>query len=63
MKFDKQFVIDELKKEGQSAKVQQALDELPEKVDHEQHAAMLQKLGIDPGQLAEKAAKAGLTHL
>ena len=63
MKFDRQFLIDELKKQGQSAKVQQALDELPEKIDHEQHAAMLEKLGIDPGQLAEKAAKAGLAHL
>jgi hypothetical protein len=43
--------------------VQKALDELPAKVDHEQHAALLQKLGIDPGQLAEKAAKEGLAKL
>jgi hypothetical protein len=63
MKFDKQFVLDELKKEGQSAKVQQALDELPEKIDHEQHAAMLQKLGLDPGKLAEKAVERGITSL
>jgi hypothetical protein len=63
MKFDKQFVIDELKKQGQSEHVQAALDQLPAKVDHEQHAALLQKLGIDPGQLAEKAAKAGLERL
>jgi hypothetical protein len=63
MKFDRQFVLDELKKEGQSEKVQQALNELPEQIDHEQHAAMLEKLGIDPGQLAEKAAKAGIAHL
>jgi hypothetical protein len=39
MQFDKQFVIDELKKQGQSQHVQKALDELPAKVDHEQHAA------------------------
>ena len=63
MKFDKQFVLDELKKEGQSAKVQQALAELPEKIDHEQHAAMLQKLGLDPGKLAEKALERGITSL
>ena len=63
MKLDKQFVLDELKKEGQSAKVQQALDELPEKIDHEQHAAMLQKLGLDPGKLAEKAVERGITSL
>ena len=60
MQFDKQFVIDEIKKQGDSERVQQALAELPAKVDHEQHAAMLQKYGIDPGKLAEKAAQAGL---
>ena len=63
MQFDKQFVLDELKKQGQSQKVQQALDELPAKIDHEQHAAQLEKFGLDPGQLAEKAAKAGLSEL
>jgi hypothetical protein len=63
MRFDKQFVLDELKKEGQSAKVQQALDELPEKIDHEQHAAMLQKLGLDPGKLAAKAVERGIASL
>jgi hypothetical protein len=63
MQFDKQFVIDELKKQGQSDRVQKALDELPEKVDHEQHAALLQTYGIDAGQLAEKAAKEGLAKL
>jgi len=63
MKFDKQFVLDELKKEGQSAKVQQALEQLPEKIDHEHHAAMLQKLGLDPGKLAEKAVERGIAEL
>jgi hypothetical protein len=63
MQFDRQFVIDELKKEGQSAQVQKALDKLPATVDHEQHAALLEKLGVDPGKLAEKAAKEGLAKL
>jgi hypothetical protein len=63
MQFDRQFVIDELKKQGQSQRVQAALDELPAKVDHEQHAALLERFGIDPGQLAEKAAKAGIANL
>lgn len=63
MKFDRQFVLDELKKEGQSAKVQQALEQLPEKIDHEHHAAMLQKLGLDPGKLAEKAVERGIAEL
>jgi hypothetical protein len=63
MELDKQFVIEELKKQGQSQHVQKALDELPEKVDHERHAALLEKFGIDPGQLAEKAAREGITKL
>lgn len=46
MHLDKQFVIEELKKQGQSERVQKALDELPAKVDHEQHAAQLEKLGL-----------------
>lgn len=63
MQIDKQFVIDEIKKQGQSERVQHALDELPDKIDHEQHAALLEKFGIDPGRLAEKAAEQGLTRL
>jgi len=63
MEFDKQFVLDELKKQGQSEHMQKALDELPERVDHNQHAALLEKFGLDPGQLAEKAAKEGLARL
>ena len=46
MKIDRELVLDELRKQGQSDKVQKALDELPAKVDHEQHAALLEKFGI-----------------
>jgi hypothetical protein len=63
MELDKQFVLDELRKEGQSAQVEKAVQELPEKIDHEQHAAQLQELGLDPGKLAEKAAEHGLSAL
>jgi hypothetical protein len=63
MQIDKSFVLEHLRETGQSEKVQHALDELPEKIDHEQHAQLLEKVGIDPGQLAEKAAKRGLASL
>jgi len=43
--------------------VQHALDTLPEKIDHEQHAQRLEKLGIDPGELVAKAARRGLASL
>ena len=56
MKLDKQEVLDLLRKEGKNEHVQKAMLELPDKIDHEQHAQMLQqKFGIDPGKLAEKA--------
>jgi hypothetical protein len=63
MQLDKQFVLDELRKEGKSEQVQHALNELPEKIDHEQHAAVLEKLGLDPGKLAEKALEQGIASL
>ena len=56
MQLDKQEIVDLLRKEGKNEHVQKALQELPDKIDHEQDAAMLQqKFGIDPGKLAEKA--------
>jgi hypothetical protein len=57
MQLDKDFVLDELKKQGQNEHVQKALQELPDKIDHEKHAALLEKFGIDPGQLVAKAAE------
>jgi DNA primase len=56
MQLDKEQVLDFLRKEGKNEQVQKAIQELPQKIDHEQHAQMLQqKFGIDPGKLAEKA--------
>jgi hypothetical protein len=63
MHLDKQFIIDELKKQGQNDKVQKAIQELPDKVDHEHHADLLMKLGVDPGKLAAKAAEQGIAKL
>ena len=63
MQIDKEFVIQHLQELGQNQKVQQALDELPATIDHDEHAQMLEKLGIDPGSLAEKAAQRGLAGL
>ena len=63
MQIDKQLVIDELRKQGKNEKVQQAIDELPDKIDHEAHAAQLEKFGIDPGKLAKDALEGGLSKL
>jgi hypothetical protein len=63
MQLDKQFVLDELRKHGDDAQVQKAIQELPDTIDHEQHAAELKRLGIDPGALAQKAVEKGLASL
>ena len=56
MQIDKEFVLQHLREAGKNEHVQKAMAELPDKIDHEQHAQMLQqKFGIDPGKLAEKA--------
>ena len=57
MQLDKNDIVDLLRKEGKNEHVQQALQELPDKIDHEQHAQMLEKLGIDPGHLVQKFAQ------
>ena len=63
MHIDKNLIISELEKQGKSEHVQKALAELPDKVDHEEHAQMLQRYGLDPGKLAADAAQKGLNQL
>jgi poly-D-alanine transfer protein DltD len=63
MHISKDLIIEELEKQGKSEHVQKALQELPDRIDHEEHAAVLAKYGIDPGKLAADAAKKGLGAL
>lgn len=55
MDIDREHVVALLREKGKDDRVQHAIDQLPEKIDHEQHAEQLEKLGIDPGELARKA--------
>jgi hypothetical protein len=57
MHIDKEFVLEELRKQGKNEHVQNAIQELPAKIDHNQHAALLEKFGLDPGKLAQRAAE------
>jgi len=52
MQIPKEQILELLRSRGQDDKASQAEGELPEQVDTEQHADLLQKLGIDPGDLA-----------
>ena len=52
MQIPKEQILEFLRSRGQDDKAQQADGELPDQVDTEQHADILQRLGIDPGDLA-----------
>jgi hypothetical protein len=51
MQIPKEQILELLRSRGDEAKASQAEGELPDQVDTEQHAGLLQKLGIDPGDL------------
>ena len=51
MQIPKEQILQLLQQQGDQGKAQQADQELPSQVDTEQHAGLLQKLGIDPQQL------------
>ena len=58
MEIPKEQILELLRSRGEQDKAGQADQELPDKVDTEQHADILQRLGIDPqdllGQLGGK---------
>jgi hypothetical protein len=51
MQIPKDQILDLLRSRGEDDKANQAEGELPDQVDTEQHAGLLQKFGIDPQQL------------
>ncbi len=54
------LIVKELEKQGKSDKAQEIIAQLPDEIDHDEHAAILLKHGIDPGKLAAKAAAKGI---
>jgi uncharacterized protein YidB (DUF937 family) len=54
MQIPKDKILDLLREQGAQDKVDQADQQLPDQVDPEQHADVLQKLGIDPQELLSK---------
>ena len=51
MQIDKQHIVALLRERGDNAKATEADQELPDKIDHEQHGDLLSRFGIDPQQL------------
>ena len=60
MQLDKSQILDLLRSQGQDDKAQQADQELPQQVDTDQHAGLLEKLGLSPQELITKLAGGGL---
>ena len=51
MEIPKEQIISFLESRGQSDQAQQADAQLPDQVDHEGHAGLLQDLGVNPQEL------------
>jgi hypothetical protein len=54
MEIPKDKILELLRSRGEQDKADQADSELPDSVDTEKHADLLNKLGIDPGDLLGK---------
>ena len=59
MQIDKAQILQLLQSQGDDAKAQQADQELPGQVDTDQHAGILQKLGLDPMDLVKMLGGGG----
>ncbi|HYW24370.1 MAG TPA: hypothetical protein VE953_09410 [Terriglobales bacterium] len=57
MFFDKQAVLDHISEMVGPDQAAQAAQMLPDQVDHEQHAALLQQFGIDPQSMVSQLAQ------
>ena len=56
MNIDKQQILDLLRNQGKGEQAQQAEAELPDQVDPDQHAGLLDKFGINISDLLGGAA-------
>jgi hypothetical protein len=54
MEIPKQQILELLQQQGKGDQVGQAEQELPDKVDTDQHAGLLEKFGLDPAEIVAK---------
>jgi hypothetical protein len=54
MQIPKEQILDLLRQQGKDDQVGEADQQLPDQVDPEKDAGLLQKFGIDPGDLLSK---------
>ena len=60
MEIPKEKILELLKQRGEHDKVDQADKELPEHVDPERDSGMLERLGVEPGDIIGKLGGLGL---
>ena len=60
MQIPKEQILDLLRQQGKDDQVGGADQQLPDRVDPDQHAGLLQKFGLDPAELVAKFAGGGL---
>ncbi len=54
MEIPKQQILELLQQQGKGDQIGQADQELPEQVDTDQHAGLLEKFGLDPAEIIGK---------
>ena len=54
MQIDKAQIIEMLRQQGNNDQADQADQELPDQVDTDQHADLLQRFGLDPKELLSR---------
>ena len=54
MQLDKGMILDFLREQGQHQQVQQAEQQLPDQVDTDRDAGLLQQFGLDPQELLQR---------
>ncbi len=59
MQIDKSQILELLRSQGDTAKADQADQELPQQVDTDQHAGLLANLGLSPQDLLSKLGGGG----
>ena len=57
MQFDKQAVLEMIEQQMGSGQAQQAARQLPDQVDHQEHADLLQQFGVNPQDLLTRFLK------
>lgn len=59
MQLDKQQIVDMIKNRGDHDQAQQAESDLPDQVDTDQHADLLDRFGVNPDDLGGAAGGIG----